>query len=315
MALVFHPSRPVFPGEKPRSYEGDDPEPNGFFANPQTGLRVFMHYDALAGEWASVAADADHPYPSPSVASNSMRMLAGLYAGHPVYESESGSENDKWHIHFSVTHNAWVVSHGILREPRAWIDTLGVPHGDGWYEIAGFTPTAVGGSFATEPKGVWSERDPIAVTMRWPRWVWNAVASRGRLASARWPYGVHEAADGAQPRTLVVGCLRFRDNGGKYWTQSSDGESFHCPDRGLTLSYNTAADGWVTQNVFSQSETWFRAAGKPSRLSGATLSPRKIVDGEEVDDDSSAAIVLSFFDFVAGEDTQPFYMAEVALWR
>lgn len=323
MALVFHPATPVQPGIPVRRYVDEtDPLRSGYYANPQTGLRIFMHYDETAQEWSAVAVDADHPRPEPRFGSVSTEYTARTYAGRPVYAAAISSTVNRV-LFYSITHGAWVVA-SELREPRAWKDSQDVWHGDGWYQVGGFDPTVPHADLAGEPRGTLTGGSNIAVSVRWPRWVWDEDASAAPGGSWSWsppagelryPCGVWKSEDGAQPERLTVGCLRFRDGGGQYWVQSSDGESFSCSGRGLTLSYNPAAEAWVTQNVFSQTETWYRSLAKPSRLAGATLEPRKLADGEEVSDTAASSIALTFLDFVPGGLTEPLFYAEVALWR
>lgn len=170
--------------------------------------------------------------------------------------------------------------------------------GDGWYESSSL-PFGDGASavFALKGTHLNNYTEGKTVSFKFPRWAGASI------------YGVYAAAgDQTGAATRTMGLPRWIDGNGTYYLRSLEktDEKYVYGD----IHYDATAGQWVIGTI-GDASGWY-VGGEPV-TSGNVNFVHTLPEGSE--EEPGPDLVITFVDYVRGDEKQTAWMGEAAIWR
>lgn len=271
------------------------------------------YFTTYRGDWVISAT----PVPCIRINSHLLSIRSLTYSREPWFADSNGDV-----LFYSAARRAWIYRETgyydpTPEEPQAVIgldDETWV--GDAWYECtygdADFSAMPLTFTPAGTLKNSGSGASNLTAELVWPKWTRDSSASGNSTA----PCGVYvaDSGSGLSPATRAIGLpvwrettgqrRRFRRSFAKRSSRYSYGDITWNGTRGAYVLGEVGADGW------------YETQDAPTIQNGATLI-NMVLDEEtaEATAGSTAPIVLEFYGYEWGDETEDAYIAEVVPWR
>lgn len=269
-------------------------------------------FTSSSGDWVI----AETPVPCVRIHSHLLSIRSLTYSREPWFADDDGNM-----LFYSAARFAWIyreTNYGTApEEPQAAIGLDGETwEGDAWWECADgdadFSQMPLTFGPAGTNQNASAGASDLTAELVWPKWTRDASASGSSAA----PCGVYvaDSGSGLSPATRAIGLPVWRETAGRrrrfrrsFAKRSS---RFSYGD----IAWNGARSAYVLGDVGA--DGWFETQSAPTIQAGATLVSM-VLDEEsgEAAAGSADPIVLEFYGYEWGDETEESYIAEVTPWR